>query len=96
MTATTTALPLSGQAIAHLTAMAQHQTDHDADLTWAAWGLLRNLDYTPVDGDRFAEVWAEFVRVTAGLRAALAAGGSMWNWQVQARALLAALAGGAA
>jgi hypothetical protein len=96
MTATTTALPLSGQAIAHLTAMAHTQATHNTDLTWEAWGLLRDLDYTPVDGDRFAGLWAEFVRVTAGLRAALAAGGSMWNWQVQARALLAALAGGAA
>lgn len=91
MTATKT-LPLSAQAVHHLTEMAQFQTDRDWDLTWAAWGLLRDLDYSPPDGDRFAGLWAEYVRVINGLRETLP-GGVFFNWHKQARELLTALAG---
>lgn len=97
MTTATETLPLPAQAIWHLTEMAQFQTDRDWDLTWSAWGLLRDLDYSPVDGERFEALWAEYVRVSADLRKALADGdSSFWSCRVRSRELLVALIGGAA
>lgn len=86
--------PMSAQAIWHLNEMAIFQTDRDWDLTWAAWGLLRDLDYSPPDGPVFEARWAEYVRVSAGLREAIKDGGVFWNWHVRAAELLAELAGG--
>lgn len=92
MTATET-LPLSGQALRHLDEMAEHQHQHHCDMSGQAWGFLWDLDYGPVDGPVFAAVWVEYVRVSAGLRAALESGGPMWTWRESVRRLLAELAG---
>jgi hypothetical protein len=90
---TTTTLPLSGQALRHLDEMAEHQSKHRCDMSGVAWEFLHILDYQPPNGPVFDALWPEFVRVSAGLRAALESGGPMWNWRVQAQNLLTALAG---